>query len=146
MLFQIPIRSTSPGRRHRSADHTEVLFSRSSARHARRNLDSPLPQHLKNHVAVDQFAALSLGEACLNIGGDGFAPLKHPVFEIELLADDLKSLIENLAGVLIPLERTAKSITRCCSGFRSIEMVCPLETNSLTHHPGTPERQTPAPQ
>jgi hypothetical protein len=35
------------------------------------------------------------------MGGDGFALFKHPVFRIELLADDLKGLIENLAQVLI---------------------------------------------
>jgi hypothetical protein len=32
---------------------------------------------------------------------DSLALFEHPVFQIELLADDLKSLIENLAGILI---------------------------------------------
>jgi hypothetical protein len=31
-----------------------------------------------------------------NMGGEGFALFEHPVFQIELFADDLKSLIEEV--------------------------------------------------
>ena len=64
-------------------------------------LGPPSPQHLNRRIPVDQFAAFGLTKAFLDMGGDGFALSKHPVFKIELLADDLKSLIENLAGALI---------------------------------------------
>jgi hypothetical protein len=60
-----------------------------------------LPQDLNRRVPVDQFAALGLSKACLDMGGDGLALFKHPVFKIELFADDLKGPIENLAGVPI---------------------------------------------
>jgi hypothetical protein len=35
------------------------------------------------------------------MGGDVFALVRHPVFKIEVFADDLKGLIQNLAGVPI---------------------------------------------
>jgi hypothetical protein len=95
-------------------------------------LSASSPQHLNRRIPVDQFSALGLSKACLDMGGDGFALLKHPVFKIELLADNLERLIENLAGVLNAPDRTAKSIARCCSGFRSIVMSVPLKgTSSL---------------
>jgi hypothetical protein len=50
---------------------------------------------------IEQFAALGLSEAFLDMGGDRPALFEHPVFQIELLADDLKGLVENLAGVTI---------------------------------------------
>ncbi len=60
-----------------------------------------MPQLVNRRIPVDQFAALCLGKACLDMRGDGFALIEHPIFKIELLADDLKSLIENLAGIPI---------------------------------------------
>jgi hypothetical protein len=52
-------------------------------------------------VPVDQFTTLGLGKARRDVGGYFLALPEHPVFEIELLADDLESLIEDFAGVLI---------------------------------------------
>ena len=58
-------------------------------------------QHLNRGVPVDQFAAFGLSKTYLDLGGDGLTLFEHPVLKIELLANDLKSLIENLSWVLI---------------------------------------------
>lgn len=60
------------------------------------------------------------------------ALFEHPVFEFKLLADDLKGLIENFARILIIADSTAKSITRCCSGFKSIDIRAPPNYLSVT--------------
>jgi hypothetical protein len=49
-----------------------------------------LPQGLNRRVPVNQFAALGLSKACLDMGRDGLALVKQPVFKIELFADDLE--------------------------------------------------------
>jgi hypothetical protein len=62
------------------------------------------------------------------MGCTGIALFEHPVFKIELLADDFKNLIDRTSpGFWYAPDRTARSITRCCSGFRSIDMVFPSE-------------------
>jgi hypothetical protein len=66
-----------------------------------KSLGAPLAQHLNRRVAVNQFAAFGLSKAFLEVGGDAFALFEHPVFEIQLVADNLKGLIENLLGVPI---------------------------------------------
>jgi hypothetical protein len=60
-----------------------------------------LPQHLNRGIPVNQFTTLGLRKARFDVGRNRFALFDHPVFEIELFADDPKRLIENLAGVLI---------------------------------------------
>src|ERR1700687_3830303 len=52
-------------------------------------------------VPVDQFTTLGLRKTHRDVGGYFLVLPKHPVFEIELLADDFESLIEDFAGVLI---------------------------------------------
>ena len=65
------------------------------------SLGPTLPQYVDCGVSVDQFAPLSLREAFPDLGCDDVALFEHPVFQIELLAKDLKSLIENLGGIPI---------------------------------------------
>jgi hypothetical protein len=45
-----------------------------------------LPQHLNRCIPVNQFAAIGLSEASLDMGRQCFAVYKHPVVEIELFA------------------------------------------------------------
>ena len=60
-----------------------------------------LSQHLKREVPVDQFSAFGLSEARLDMRAYSFALFNHPIFKIELLADDFERLVEDLARVLI---------------------------------------------
>jgi len=66
-----------------------------------RPLGPPLPQRLNSGVPVDQLAAPGLSKALFDMGGYRLALFHHPVFEIELFADNLEGLVQNLAGVLI---------------------------------------------
>jgi hypothetical protein len=88
-------------------------------------LGASLPQYFYDGIPFDQVTSLSLGKSRCDVGRHFLALPKHPVFQIELLADDLKSLIQNFAGILIRSDRTASSIMRCCSGLRSIVMGFP---------------------
>jgi hypothetical protein len=60
-----------------------------------------LPQHLNRGIPLDQFTALGLRKASLDMGGYRLALFGHPVFELKLLADNLERLVQYLAGVLI---------------------------------------------
>jgi hypothetical protein len=60
-----------------------------------------VPQHLKRGIPVDQFAALGLGKARIDMSGYRVALFDHPVFELKLLADYLEGLIQDLVRVLI---------------------------------------------
>jgi hypothetical protein len=71
-----------------------------------------LPQYFCDRIPFDQVATLSLSKAHCDVGGHFLALPKHPILQIELLADDLESLIQNLAGVRYAPDRTARSITR----------------------------------
>lgn len=64
-------------------------------------LGPPLAQNLKCCISVDQVTALGLRKACRDVCGHFLAPPEHPVFQIELLTNDLESLVENFARVLI---------------------------------------------
>ena len=56
------------------------------------SIGAPLPQNLHRLISIDQFATPGLCKALGYVGGH-FLPLnEHPVFKIELLADDLKGL------------------------------------------------------
>jgi hypothetical protein len=59
------------------------------------------PQYFHCRIPVDQFTTLGLRKAHRDVGGYFVALPKHPVFKIELLANDLESLIEDFAGVPI---------------------------------------------
>jgi hypothetical protein len=60
-----------------------------------------LPQHLNRRIPVDQFTALGLSKARLEMGGYRFALFEHPVLEIELFTDDCERLVQDLAGIPI---------------------------------------------
>src|ERR1039457_276498 len=62
---------------------------------------TPLPQHLNRGIPVDRFTALGLSKARLDMGRYGCALFEHPVFAIELFADDLERLVQDLAGIPI---------------------------------------------
>jgi len=62
---------------------------------------APFPQHLERGIAIDQFTALGLSEAFLDVRGYRIAMFQHPVFKIQLLADNLERLIEHLARVTV---------------------------------------------
>jgi hypothetical protein len=64
-------------------------------------LGAPLPQHFNRGITIDQFTALSLSEAHLDMGRYGFALFEHPVFEVKLFADDGERLFQDLAGISI---------------------------------------------
>src|ERR1019366_5392575 len=61
---------------------------------------APLTQHLHGGIPVDQFTALGLRKASLNMGGYRLALFGHSVFELKLLADNLERLVQDLAGIL----------------------------------------------
>jgi YVTN family beta-propeller protein len=98
-----------------------------------------LPQDLNRRVPVDQFTALGVSKTGLDMGSDGLALLKHPVFEIELFADDLKDLIENLAGIPIKLrigqpDRSRAAVQAVCSGHATPARSCARNTARHNRH------------
>jgi hypothetical protein len=64
-------------------------------------LGASSPQYFHSRVPVDQFTTLGLRKTRGDVGGYFLALPEHPVFKIELLANDLESLIEDFAGVPI---------------------------------------------
>ena len=62
---------------------------------------SALKQHLDRRFPVHQLASPSLGKSRGDLRGHGLALFTLPMFEVELLADDLESLVENLVRILV---------------------------------------------
>jgi hypothetical protein len=53
----------------------------------------------------------------------GVTLLNHPVFQIELLTNNRQRLSRTSSVFWYAPDRTAKSITRCCSGLRLIDTI-----------------------
>jgi hypothetical protein len=65
------------------------------------SLGTALSQNFNRGIAVHQFAPLGLAESFFNVGGYNWSLPYHPIFQLKLFPDNLKRLIENLAGILI---------------------------------------------
>ena len=65
------------------------------------SLGTALSQNFNRGIAVHQFAPFGLVEPFFNVGGHDCTLPYHPIFQLKLFPDNLKSLIENLAGILI---------------------------------------------
>jgi hypothetical protein len=111
---------SADGRELKRRVHSRV-FSRSARRC--RNVSTAASPSINSPT-------LGLSKAFRDVGGDGFALSNHPVLKIELLADSLEGLIENLAGILIRSRPDRQVDDGCCSGFRLIVMG-PFEDSSF---------------
>jgi hypothetical protein len=60
-----------------------------------------LSQRLDSNVSIFQLAAFGLRKALRYMSSHSLAMFEHPVFEIKLLADNLKRLFDHLGRVFI---------------------------------------------
>ena len=88
-------------------------------------LSASLSQHLNDRISIDQGTSLSSSKAHRDVGSHSLALSKHLIFQVQLLADDRESLVQNLVRALVGSGLNGQVDEALLFGFEIDRHPCP---------------------